>query len=103
MALAGVHISIANATAAGAGSGGQSSLPVSSVASQTMASAGTSTIFGGQGTNLLSISASAPIFYATGPQPDPSVTSVNRRYMDPQFGREDIYINAGDKFAWLLA
>jgi hypothetical protein len=50
---------------------------------------------------LLSISASAPIFYAVGPAPDATIGP--RRYMDPTFGREDIFVDAGDKFAWILA
>jgi hypothetical protein len=75
-------------------------------ASQTMATAGTSTISAmtlltEASVGLLSISASAPIFYATGPNPD--ATNGPRRYMDPAFGREDIFVNPGDKFAWVFA
>jgi hypothetical protein len=52
---------------------------------------------------LLSISASAPIFYAVGPNPDPTGVTGPRRYMDPSFGREDIFVDASDKFAWVFA
>lgn len=47
---------------------------------------------------LLSISASAPIFYCTGP--DPMIDIDAKRYMDPTFGREDVFVNPGDFFAW---
>jgi hypothetical protein len=50
---------------------------------------------------MLSISASAPMFYAVGPTPD--ANNGPRRYMDPSFGREDIFVNPGDKFAWVFA
>jgi hypothetical protein len=51
---------------------------------------------------MLSISASVPIFYDTGPAPD--AANGPRRYYDPtnQY-REDIFVDAGDKFAWILA
>jgi hypothetical protein len=79
-------------------------LPCQANRSQTMSSPGTSTVFAlphGNVQPLLSISASAPIFYAVGPTPD--ATNGPRRYMDPAFGREDIFVDAGDKFAWILA
>jgi hypothetical protein len=76
--------------------------------SQTMASAATSTISAplstaafGETQPMRSISASAPIFYAVGPIPDPN--NGPRRYMDRSFGREDIFVNPGDKFAWVFA
>jgi hypothetical protein len=68
-----------------------------------MATGGTSTISAG-GTNeqaLLSISASAPIFYTVGPRPNINGNAV--RYYDPSFGREDIIVNSGDFFAWEFA
>jgi hypothetical protein len=81
-------------------------LPYRATGSQTMASPGTSTVAAiGHGISqpLLSISAAAPIFYAVGPTPDPTGATGPRRYMDPTFGREDIFCDAGDKFAWVAA
>jgi hypothetical protein len=79
-------------------------LPYRETGSQMMASPGMSTVVAlahGIEQPLLSISASAPIFYAVGPAPD--ATNGPRRYMDPSFGREDIFCDAGDKFAWIFA
>lgn len=103
MALAGVHIAFGAAISVGQFNLGQTLLPFHCLASQTMASAGTSTISapGKVDQAVLSISASAPIFYAVGPNPNAGVNP--RRYMDPSFGREDIYVNPGDFFAWLFA
>jgi hypothetical protein len=75
--------------------------------SQTMATAGTSTIVvpgvagvSGSGHRpILSISAPAPIFFAVGPTPD--ATNGARRYMD--IGSVDVFANPGDKFAWIFA
>lgn len=70
--------------------------------SQTMASAGTSTISapGSVGNRpVLSISTSAAIFYAVGSAPD--ATNGPRRYMD--IGSVDVFVNPGDKVAWILA
>jgi hypothetical protein len=38
-----------------------------------------------------------------GPSPDPTGVTGPRRYMDPTFGREDIFVDPGDKFAWEFA
>jgi hypothetical protein len=79
-------------------------LPYRETGSQMMTSPGTSTVMAlahGIEQPLLSISASAPIFYAVGPSPDP--VNGPSRYMDPQFGREDIFCDPGDKFAWEFA
>jgi hypothetical protein len=109
MALKGVHIEI------GVGSDGDDTrlgVPVlrSAIAAcQTMASAGTSTIaapgvagVSGNGYRpILSISASAPIYFAVGPTPD--ATNGARRYMDPANGSVDVFVNPGDFIAWILA
>jgi hypothetical protein len=108
MALSGVHITF------GYSNSGGSELPYGATASETMAAATTSTVVAPSAPGpalhldrnttylpLLSISASAAIFYATGPNPDASASP--RRYMDPTFGREDIFVNPGDKFAWVAA
>jgi hypothetical protein len=109
MALTGVHIEF------GTGSSGDSTMLATPVLrgvlslSQTMASAGTSTIaapgvagVAGDGYRpILSLSASAPIFFAVGPTPD--ATNGARRYMDPANGGVDIFVNPGDKVAWILA
>lgn len=102
MALAGVHITFSD-TAQGL-SQSPALLPYHVTGSQTMASAATSSIKAighGNSQTLLSISAAAPIFYATGPAPDPNGT--RRRYYDPSWGREDIFVDDGDFFAWVLA
>src|ERR1700723_1894097 len=103
MALGGVHIAFGSAITAGQFNLGQTLLPFHCLVSQTMSVGGTSTIQcpGTADQAVLSISASAPIFYAVGPSPDPN--NGPRRYMDPSFGREDIYCNPGDFFAWVLA
>lgn len=101
MALAGVHITFSDINQ---GLSMGSLLPYRTTGSQTMASAGTSTIKAiGHGLSpaLLSISASAAIFYAVGTSPDPN--GSRRRYYDPQWGREDIFVDDGDAFAWVLA
>lgn len=106
MALSGVHITF------GYSDSGGTALPYYATSSQTMAAATTSTVVAPSGPSpgldrgttylpLLSISASAAIFYAVGSSPD--ATSGARRYMDPTFGREDIFVNPGDKFAWVAA
>ena len=108
MALSGVHITF------GYSNSGGSELPYNAVSSETMAAATTSTVYApsppapashlDRNTTylpLLSISASAAIFYAVGTAPD--ATNGPRRYMDPTFGREDIFVNPGDKFAWIAA
>ena len=107
MALAGVHI-VFGSVSFGADRR-NANLPSSAKLSQTMAAAGTSTIAApalAESNNkvLLSISASAPIFYAIGPTPDASGGgSYPRRYYDPAAGREDTFVDTGDKVAWVLA
>lgn len=102
MALTGVHITFSDTALGSAQS--PALLPYHATGSQTMASPATSTVKAighGNSQPLLSISAAAPIFYATGPSPDPN--GSRRRYMDPSFGREDIFVDDGDLFAWVLA
>jgi hypothetical protein len=104
MALAGVHITFGGSNVL---SSGGDTLPFVASSSETMAAPALSTKTAPpiQGA-LLSISASASIYYVTGPnatlaQVTDGVTP--RRYMDPTFGREDIFVNPGDKFAWTTA
>lgn len=104
MALTGVHITFGySSNSASSPNLGGNTLPFQATASETMASAGTSTISAPSNTGaLLSISASAAIFYVTGPDPDTNVGPL--RYYDPSFSsREDIFVNPGDKFAWIAA
>lgn len=107
MALTGVHITFSY-TQDGQFYKSGSPLPYGAQSSQTMASATTSTVSApaaqalGQ-KPLLSISASAAIFYATGSAPDASGSTYPRRYYDPANGREDIFVEPGDKFAWTFA
>lgn len=110
MALAGVHVAFGYCNIGTVGQQQAPSLLYGCTASQTMASAGTSTVVApASGSALIqsvmSISAAAPIFYAVGPAPvaDGSGGAPKRRYMDPANGREDIFVNAGDKVAWVLA
>lgn len=106
-ALAGVHICFGYTAIGVASLQPQPTLPFNAQSSQTMAAPGTSNIVAPGGMNglqpLLSISALAAIFYATGENPDP--TNGPRRYYDPTTspGREDIFVKAGDKFAWIAA
>ena len=53
---------------------------------------------------VLSIAASAPIFYVTGPRVTFAAASLDpRRYYDPAWGREDIFVDGDDLFAWIFA
>lgn len=97
MALTGVHL----AFGATHNSNGENTLPYALCLTQTMASAGTSSANPNNAITLLTVSASAPIFYAIGPSPD--ATNGLRRYMDPANGDRDLYVNPGDKVAWILA
>jgi len=109
MALSGVHICFGYCNVGSSGSIQDTLLPFRAISSQTMTSGTTSSISAPavQTTSdiLLSISASAPIFYAVGANPvaDGSDTVPKRRYYDPSFGREDIFVSPGDKFAWVFA
>jgi hypothetical protein len=104
MALAGVLITFSDMAEGLAQS--PALLPYRATGSQYMAAPGTSTVMGlqhGIAQVLLSISASAPIFYAVGPNPDPTGVTTPRRYYDPSFGREDLFCDPGDKFAYIFA
>ena len=101
MPLAGVEITFSD-MAQGV-SQSKALLPYRATGSQTMVSPGTSSVMAlahGIEQPLLSISASAPIIYAVGPAPD--VTN-DGRCMDPSLGREDVFCDGGDKFAWEFA
>jgi hypothetical protein len=108
MALTGVHVVFGYVTATVGDRSVGPSLPFNATASATMTSAGTASVAAADNKPgqrpVLSISASAPIFYATGPNPDPA--NGPRRYFDPSAsvgGREDIFVNGGDKVAWQFA
>lgn len=106
MALSGVHIAFGYCLPGSVGQNQPVTLLYNAVSSQDMTTAATSTIAAPGASSVqptLSISASAPIFYAVGPNPDSSGVTTPRRYMDPANGREDIFVNAGDKFAWVFA
>lgn len=111
MSLSGAHITFGYCNVGFANGASHAALPFNATSSQTMASAGTTTIqapsdpgfpVNPQLLLLLSISASAPIFYVTGPNPD--INNGARRYYDPTYNaREDILVQAGDKVAWTFA
>ncbi|MET4233375.1 hypothetical protein QA633_43640 [Bradyrhizobium barranii] len=105
MALTGVHITFGYSIADAGDRPSGTALPFSATASDTMVAAGTSTKTAPQANPgqrpMLSITATLAIFYATGPNPDP--VAGPRRYYDPAFGTNDIFVNAGDKFAWVAA
>lgn len=101
MALTGVHISYGSMLPDQVG---QITLLYTCSASATMASPGTAPIFapGDPGFQcVLSINSSAPIFYAVGHGPNASISP--RRYYDPQFGREDLFVDPDTQFAWVFA
>lgn len=97
MALSGVHLTLSTW-----GPAASAALPADLIASQTMASAGTSTLVA-NARCMLTVSASAAIYYAYGPNPD--ATSGPRRYYDPAATsqREEVILQQGDRIAWILA
>ncbi|WP_156918410.1 hypothetical protein [Bradyrhizobium sp. Cp5.3] len=110
MALSGVHIAWSYCTTGAVPGSNQvnknpATLPYKTVSSETMASAATSTSSApapsSDGRPLLSIASSAAIFYAVGASPNASASP--RRYFDPTNGPIDIYVDSGDKFAWIAA
>jgi hypothetical protein len=109
MPLSGVHLEFGVASDGDDTRLGVPVLRSAIAACQTMAAAGTSTIVApgvagvsGNGyRTILSINASAPIYFAVGPTPD--ATNGPRRYMDPANGSVDVFVNPGDKVAWILA
>jgi hypothetical protein len=109
MALAGVHLAFGYCNNGTVGLQQPPSLLFGCTSSQLMASAGTSTVAAPASSGIFqacaSISASAPIFYAFGPAPvaDGSDPVPKRRYMDPANGAVDLFVNAGDKLAWVFA
>lgn len=110
MALSGVHICFSFIADGVIYKGSASPLPYRTQSAQAMTSPGTSTISApaapaqalGQSAVLISICSSAPIYYVVGPTPD--INAGPRRYFDPtMMQREDIFVDAGDKFAWMFA
>ncbi|WFU26315.1 hypothetical protein QA649_08935 [Bradyrhizobium sp. CB1717] len=117
MALTGVHIEFGYGSVGAVGAGanakglGPAALLGSETASQTMATAQASTARAPQSRPgnfqpLISIWASAPIFFVIGQnatlaQVTDGVTP--RRFYDPSFGRQDMFVNDGDNIAWAFA
>lgn len=104
MPLSGVHIAFGTASEANVSPG----LISGTILSQTMATGQIATIkapsvAGGQ--PMLSIAASAPIYFATGGAGVVLAAdgSIPRRYYDPSTGPLDIFVNPGDGFVWQLA
>jgi hypothetical protein len=101
MAFTGVNIAFSEPIAPNNTAGGSFfTVPYSTSAAETMSSAGTSSISasGNNEQSLLTINASAAIFYTTGPTPNINGTTV--RYMDPANGPVSMIVNSGDFFAW---
>jgi len=117
MALSGVHIAWGFSSPGQQNQVGQTTLPAGNPTDgETMAVSAVSTssapkASAGGPQPLLSISASAAIYYVTGPSvttaqlTNAGTTRVACRYYDPSQspGREDIFVNSGDFFAWILA
>jgi hypothetical protein len=115
MALAGVFITWGHATISLVNQPGQATLLRSSgVSSEAMASTAVSAISApgnpGGAQAVLSIAASAPIFFTVGnnasvPTSPPAnvINGTAVRYYDPASGPLDIVVNGGDKMAWIFA
>lgn len=106
MALSGGHIEFCIGSDGDNTRSGNPVLRGSASSSQTMASAGTNSASapGAAGSSLqpiLTISASAPIYFAVGASPD--ATNGPRSYLDPANGGLDLFVKAGDKVAWAFA
>lgn len=116
MALAGVFITWGYANEALVTQQGQATLlQGSGTSSEAMASTAASassapTNAAGNQQPVLSVAASAPIFFLVGknvtPPTSPPANVANgiaARYYDPASGPLDIVVNGGDKMAWILA
>jgi hypothetical protein len=107
MALSGVHIAFG-----GFRKVAKATLPISAEFSETMATSAVSSpdpfVNIPPNAILLSISASAAIFYITGKNLTLAMLTdgvTPSRYYDPTLGggREDIMVFGGDQFAWAFA
>jgi hypothetical protein len=116
MSLSGVHITWGFANVSLNSQQGQATLlygsGTSSEAMATTAASATSapTNAAGNQQPILSIAASAPIFFTVGKNasapasPPANVINGNAvRYYDPSTGPLDFVVNGGDKMAWILA
>ena len=117
MALSGVHITWGFANEALVTQQGQATLLYrSGTSSEAMATGAVSvtsapTNAGATQQAILSIAASAPIFFVVGKSPtaptSPPANVINAdsavRYYDPSTGPLDIVVAGGDKMAWVLA
>jgi hypothetical protein len=113
MALAGVFITWGFASQGIPAQQGQATLlSESGQFSEAMASSATSTTSAPVNPNVpgvvLSIAASAPIFFVVGPNAvpptaPPTTGQPAARYYDPATGPLDIIVKGADKMAWVLA
>jgi hypothetical protein len=107
MALAGVFITWGFAAQGIPAQQGQATLLTKSgQSSESMAASATSAT-SANGT-VLSIAASAPIYFVVGPNAvpptsPPTTGQAPARYYDPSTGPLDIIVKGGDKMAWVLA
>jgi hypothetical protein len=108
MALAGVFITWGYSGLSLFNQTGQATLLGPAVSSELMATSAASatsapTNEGEALQPILSISASAPIYYVVGPNADATKPAQPRRYYDPASGPLDIVVNGGDHMSWVLA
>jgi hypothetical protein len=104
MALTGVHVVFGGWR----GVDGGSLLPTGASLSQVMTSSAVSKSNPSTAASLLSISASAAIYFITGPNLSLSMLTdgvTPARYYDPSVGGqpENIIVNGGDQVAWAFA
>lgn len=111
MSLTGVFITWSyaqsGATGGNQGANAQAVLPYKAVASEAIPAAGTSQTSAPMptvnGRPLLSIAAQLAIYYAVGSDPD--LVNGPMFYFDPatQNGRDQVFADVNDKFAWKAA
>lgn len=85
----------------------QSGVTCEAMATTTTSATSAPTDPAGIAAPLLSVACSAPIYFVVGPSAvpptSPPATTPSARYYDPASGPLDVLVNAGDKFAWVLA
>lgn len=108
MALSGVHIVFGGWEGTGVAGHDSATLLINPVFSQIMATSAVSKANPAATKTILSINASAAIIYITGKNLTPAMLTdgvTPSRYYDPTLGggRDDVFVNGGDQFAWMFA